>query len=800
MSRLLFLLSFTYFMLLWTTQAIVITPSSNYLGAGSCQWANVNTNIYIAWNNVNLYPEDLMRSSELLFIRAAETEVQVWQNTQWTLSEWCLDTKNWFRMSNVVPWDRNYVSVISFVWNNCIANKVARTDKNLPSVQFVYKVAYKEEKWLSTGQSSYFYYPFSSGNTSLTPTYLTNQTARVWWSDIKVHANECDNFTFSWCWDWVKDTQEQCDPNDPAKTGWGSWGCDNTCKPITPPGGSTQCINLTATPSSGTRPLNTTFTCNTNGASSYEIKITDSTWNVVRTMNPTPNGQVGTGSHTFPSTGTFTASCFINGRDTTPPACTTTVTVTEWWGWSSSSSSSSSSGWGSSSSSSGWSSWGGWGWNYCWDGTLQRPNNQMIHEECDFGWSTPWSNWPAWCGKPDSWDNACKIIENTQPGWWTDRNNTQPGWWDISLSPWDTLLLWGWMGVFEYLSSNNATITNSSTSDIFIDKKLCVYKQWFNFDSMSGNSVCSTSVIGQLSKNWWTKKLSIADDRFVADISSFPSWVTSTDGQIITTLEWLQNAQTFLKSILKVRVAKPTVNTIWWGASLLDGSKLSDVSKLSKDMWPLKPEVNKNLILTSLWSNPLSSYTKTVNDTKLVNKSKTDGQKDLSAFDQSFSTWVVQTISKLPTQKYNWFDNIFTHNGNVTLNSQKIEWGNKTYIIENGNLTIKGNITSADNILFVVKQGNVIIENAVTQLDAIVINIWWKVIWDTSSTTNRLVVNGALYGNVDDLLANRTYIKDRWEYIDVGTNINFTSKVFSSPPPLLSKFLWEYMEGNKIPK
>lgn len=610
---------------------------------------------------------------------------------------------------------------------------------------------------------------------------------------------ECFNVFVSWCWDWVKDTQEQCDPNDPAKTGWGSWGCDNTCKPITPPSGSTQCINLTANPSSGSRPLNTTFTCNTNGASSYEIKITDSTGNVVRTMNPTPNGQVGTGSHTFPSTGTYTASCYINGRDTTPAACTTTVTVTEWGGWSSSSSSSSSSSWWGSSSG-GWSSGGGWGWNYCGDWTLQRPNNQMIYEECDFGWSTPWSNWPAWCGKPDSWENACKIIENTQPGWGTDRNNTQPGWGDISLSPWDTLLLGWWMWVFEYLSSNNATITNSSTSDIFIDKRLCVYKQWFNYGSMSGNSICSTNVIGQLAKNWWVKKLSIADDRFVADISSFPSGITSTDGQIITTLEWLQNSSTFLKSILKVRVAKPSVNTVWGWASLLDGTKLSDVSKLSKDMWPLNAEVNKNLILTSLWSNPLSSYTKTVNDTKLVNKSKTDGQKDLSAFDQSFSTGTVQTINKLPTQKYNWFDNIFTHNGNVSLSSQKIEWGNKTYIIENGNLTIKWNITSTDNILFVVKQGNVIIENAVTQLDAIIINIWWKVIWDTSSTTNRLVVNGALYGNVDDLLANRTYIKDRWEYIDVGTNINFTSKVFSSPPPLLSKFLWEYMEGNKIPK
>jgi hypothetical protein len=49
-------------------------------------------------------------------------------------------------LSNVVPADRNWVSVVSFVGNNCIANKVVRTDKNLPSVQFVYKVAYKEEK------------------------------------------------------------------------------------------------------------------------------------------------------------------------------------------------------------------------------------------------------------------------------------------------------------------------------------------------------------------------------------------------------------------------------------------------------------------------------------------------------------------------------------------------------------------------------------------------------------------------------------------------------------------------------
>jgi hypothetical protein len=52
-----------------------------------------------------------------------------------------------------------------------------------------------------------------------------------------------------------------------------------------------------------------------------------------------------------------------------------------------------------------------------------------------------------------------------------------------------------------------------------------------------------------------------------------------------------------------------------------------------------------------------------------------------------------------------------------------------------------------------------------------------------------------LYGNIDSLLENRTYIKDREQYVDVGTNVNFSSKVFTSPPPLLSKFLAEFVSG-----
>jgi hypothetical protein len=356
------------------------------------------------------------------------------------------------------------------------------------------------------------------------------------------------------------------------------------------------------------------------------------------------------------------------------------------------------------------------------------------------------------------------------------------------------------MWVFEYLTSNNAYIQNNSTSDIYIDKRLCVYKNWFEYNTMSWTNVCSSTDIGFLRSDWWRRNLFISDNRFVTDISNMPSNVRYVDWEIITTLKWLQNTSSFLRWVLDVRVARPTVNTIGWWASLLNWTNFSDVNVLSQWWWVLNPELNKNLILTSLWVNPLSSYTKTITDSKFINKSKTDWVNDLSWFNEKFWSWDSSTINTLPTQKFNWFENVFSHVWNVNLLSKTINWGNKTFIIENWNLNINWNITSDDNILFVVKNWNINIKNNVTKIDAIIINIWWNILAETTSTNNRLVVNGALYWKVDDLLWKRTYIKDRWQYVDVWTNVNFTSKVFTSPPPLLSKFLGEYIEWNKIPK
>lgn len=778
---------------------INVIPSSTY--ENNCEWANVYENIYITWSNIDIFPTDLMTSDKLLFVRNGESSVTIWQNTNWILSNGCFQTLNgatwWWRLSNVVPWNSQPVWVFKNFWNICQWNRVLRSNTWLPSVQFVYRVAYREETWFSSWNDNYFYYPFVGNRLANTPTSLSNQTTRVW-GDIKVHANECHNFTFSWCWDWERNWTEVCDPNAP----WES-NCTSTCTRPTLWWSSWSSPACYLTPSywsiSPTINVSTwsTLCSSWNLINFWPIRKNDNSivdWTTINLWTWYLNKSINVDTQIIWRSWNIDLWNWINFNilsNTWVMAniCMNSLPTTNddirlifhtkwddyWWACDTEDSSSSSS----------------WGSNYCWDWILQRPNSSWIMEECDF-WN--WT-WPAWCQK-----TTCEILENTTPWGLTDSNNSTPSGWAIVLSPWNSLLLGWWMWVFEYLTSNNAYIQNNSTSDIYIDKKLCVYKNGFEYNAMNWTNICSNWEVWFLSKNGWKKNLYVADDKFVANISSMPSTKTYVDGEIITTLEWLQSTNSFLKSILKVRVAKPTVNTIGWWASLLNWIRFSDVNILSQWWGLLNPELNRNLILTSLWINPLSSYTKTITDTEFISKSKTDGNNDLSWFNEKFWSWNTSVINTLPNQKFNWLENVFVQVWNVNLSSQTINWWNKTFIVEDWNLNINGNITSSDNILFVVKNGDIIIKNNVTKIDAIIINIWWEIKAEDDSTNNRLVVNWAIYWKVDDLLGKRTYIKDRGEYVDVWTNVNFTSKVFTSPPPLLSKFLGEYMEWNKIPK
>ena len=546
-----------------------------------------------------------------------------------------------------------------------------------------------------------------------------------------------------------------------GQTSW--WNCSANYTVSTPPWwgwwwgwwSSSVCNSLTASTVSGNIWTNVSFICNWS-SNQYTIDIRNTTsWGntLIHTFTNV------WWNYTFNSLWTYTAQCYVwlnNATDTN--TCKKTIIInnntSNWWWW-----------------------WWWWGSTYCWDWIIQRPNSAWIYEECDFLWYI--NTWNGFC------TNQCRI------------DHTVIGWWNFIISPSTDMIIWNNQSILE---NNVLSITNKSTSDIYIENKLCAYNinsskfiSWYNY--------CTPSNVWLIRKNWWVFNATVPYNQFVWNTSSIPNGTTYGDAQIKVTLEWYKSIYTFLESTFNVKVSKSSISTLWWWAALLNWTNLSDLQDLSSGGFALlNPNINRNLFLSSIWYSPLSSYTKSTNDQNLIKISKNTWNKELNSF-----SWISNNNSNiiiytLPTEKYNSIDNVYTHKWNVILNSEVINWSSKTYIIESWDLIINWDITSDTNILFVVKWGNIKISNNVKKIDAILMNIWWNITWDTTSTSERLLINWSLYWNISDLLNKRTYIKNRWEYIDVWTNINFTSKIFNLPPPLLTSFMSEYTESKKIPK
>lgn len=497
-------------------------------------------------------------------------------------------------------------------------------------------------------------------------------------------------------------------------------------------------------------------------------------------------------------------------------ATCTTVTI-PWGGWG---------GWG------GW--WGGWGawscwnwtvdsgeecdlgsgnnnkwscstsckWTYCWDWNLQRPNSTAkwaIFEECDFGTSV----WPSWCSRSN-----CKIVwDITTPteSCVSNCDNTTPSDKDwIIFYPSGWALLWNGMKLWDTYSLAKPYIKNNTGYDIYIPKQLCLYKE--NKSSLQwNNSICSSSQIWELYSGQ-KFDFNIAD--YVANISYLPAGYSYQDVNITTAPQGLQNS--YLSSVLTVRVAKPTVANVYGWTSLLNFNPIlySDVEALSQNF--LNDLRNKNFVVASIadtTGKSFSSYVSSVWDKTVYDNSVNNWNSSAAtSIAKLSSTWYATPINTLPTEKYNWLQNVFIHKWDVSLEWQAIS-GNKTFIVENWNLIINWSISSVSgsNIAFIVKWGNIIIGSDVSKIDWVYLaikqdNIWGKINSDAIKTNNRLMVNGWLYWDARDLIANRTYMKsDNW-IINVWTTINFRSGVFTNPPPLLTTFIDEYMKVNKIAK
>ncbi|MDD4151016.1 MAG: hypothetical protein PHR68_00145 [Candidatus Gracilibacteria bacterium] len=593
----------------------------------------------------------------------------------------------------------------------------------------------------------------SNGTYRLDGTYINGPSGnlKIYSGSTYTH-NECYIVRGAWCGDGKKDSQESCDPNDASKSGWGDLGCTSSCTPSNSTGGG-------GLPECGDGIKQGSELCDPKDSTKTGWGIYGCSSSCIPTNNTGGGGGGGGGSGGGSSCGNGVINpgeeCDLGSANNSKYACNTSCKIT-----------------------------------VCGDGILQRPNGNAQFEECDFGSST----WPSWCSKSD-----CKITGDSTTPSEGGGDYTMPSDKDgIIFYPSGGAILGNNMKLFATYNLDRPYIKNNTGYDLYIEKPLCLYKE--NKSYLEGNlSICSSGNIGSLAAG---AKFQINTNDYTANTDNVIGAFESV--KLFTAPEGLQNS--YLSSTLKVIVAKSSVGSISGGTSLLnyDPNYYSDVDTISKNF--LTDLRNKNFIVTSIsQNNGFSSYVNKIENTGVYNDSLTEWNNSSKSINQVYNFTYNSTGYTLPTENYNGISNVFTHKGDLVLNGQSIV-GNKTYVIQDGNLYINGNIDLVSgNIAFIVKGGNIIISNSVTGLEGIYItikenNIGGNINSDSIKTNNRLIINGGLYGNVKDLISNRTYMKSDNGIINVGTVINFKSAIFKNPPPLLTSFVEEYMKVNKIAK
>jgi hypothetical protein len=114
--------------------------------------------------------------------------------------------------------------------------------------------------------------------------------------------------------------------------------------------------------------------------------------------------------------------------------------------------------------------------------------------------------------------------------------------------------------------------------------------------------------------------------------------------------------------------------------------------------------------------------------------------------------------------------------------------GVRTIIVEDGDLRINGNIdqSAGASYAFVVKNGNIVVDSSVTSISGIFIVSNGSLL-GTTRTTERLRIDGSVYGNIEPLLETRTYVRGEagYEALSVGVIVNYSNRILTNPPPLV---------------
>jgi len=295
----------------WDVVEISCSSSDHF--SSSCNQCFVeNTNIYLWY-----WPENLSDTRNAwnawtyIYYDENLTPVSIHPfYTNWELTQWPW----WFHWaSNLNDWD----------WNNW--------ENYLDTQGFLFIKILPNTSWKILQSDDGYYINFSTLSEAIVnnwrdyPLWETQYIVNYYniWDRTQRTHKECVLNYPAWCWDWILDTTywETCDFNDPSKTWWWVWGCDDTCEPI---GTSESCDSLTASPSSARDSLTSNLECSWTNAVSYLIEVKDSSGNVIKTIN------ANSWSVTLNTRWSYTAQCYVNGSITST-ACTKPLSVTGWW-------------------------------------------------------------------------------------------------------------------------------------------------------------------------------------------------------------------------------------------------------------------------------------------------------------------------------------------------------------------------------------------------------------------------------------------------------------------------------------
>lgn len=437
---------------------------------------------------------------------------------------------------------------------------------------------------------------------------------------------------------------------------------------------------------------------------------------------------------------------------------------------------------------------------FCWNGILETG------EACERVVNSDWSLWdfPPFC------NSSCQFTwwgwgwGGWWGGWWWDGINpfiTIPNHWNLVFGPASSTIIWH--EVNPYIKINEKPyIYNDSDYDFSFDRLCVKYMEWNSLDYVN-NVVCK-----DLPNILYPYQRIEFDNfpNFTWNKDLIPDWQNYSDNILVTTLQedGVLYDDAYFAANFDVRVSRPSiVTTGGWTSYVSDTSKIANINDVSTN------NQNKNFAWAWVSTGDTSSFSDTTDDADIISGTQSDWDNykgDLITVTDDEWAATTTSTSLSDFENYNGIDNVFilkNKNFRVTSNYfSSLTWP-RTYIVENANLYIDANISYPENIAFVVKWWNIIIDASVSSIKWTYITIekngvWWSISsWQTSTQLN---VAWSLYWDVTSLVDNRYYVEETGWALSVWTIVSFGSALFSKPAPLVSQFITEYLNSQKVAK